>query len=134
MKILGISGSLRKASWNTAALRAVATMLPEHVTLELAGIGDLPLMNQDLEQNGKYPEPVLSLIHIFFGHAVLSHGARAGSTAGLDRGAALEGEQGVGERAAGGDVVQADAGLALLRVGDDPLAQFQRAGAEDEGE
>ena len=58
MKILGISGSLRKASWNTAALRAVATMLPEHVTLELAGIGDLPLMNQDLEQNGKYPEPV----------------------------------------------------------------------------
>jgi chromate reductase len=58
MKILGISGSLRKASWNTAALHAVSGMLPEGWSLELAGIGDLPLMNQDLEQNGKYPEAV----------------------------------------------------------------------------
>jgi chromate reductase len=58
MNILGISGSLRKASWNSAALRAVAAMLPEGATLEIAEIGDLPLMNQDLEQNGKYPETV----------------------------------------------------------------------------
>jgi chromate reductase len=33
-------------------------MLPEGVTLEIAEIGDLPLINQDLEQNGKYPAPV----------------------------------------------------------------------------
>ena len=58
MKILGISGSLRKASWNTAALHAVAELLPDGHTLEIAEIGDLPLVNQDLEQNGKYPEPV----------------------------------------------------------------------------
>jgi chromate reductase len=58
MNILGISGSLRKASWNTAALRAVATMLPAGTTLEIAEIGDLPLMNQDLEHDGKYPGPV----------------------------------------------------------------------------
>jgi len=58
MKILGISGSLRKASWNTAALRAVSGLLPEGFSLEIAEIGDLPLMNQDLEQNGKYPETV----------------------------------------------------------------------------
>jgi len=58
MNILGISGSLRTASWNTAALRAVSGMLPEGVTLEIAEIGDLPLMNQDLEQDGKYPGPV----------------------------------------------------------------------------
>jgi chromate reductase len=58
MNILGISGSLRKGSWNTAALRAVAGMLPEGVTLEIAEIGDLPLINQDLEQSGKYPAPV----------------------------------------------------------------------------
>ncbi len=58
MNILGISGSLRKASWNAGALRAVAGMLPAGVTLEIAEIGDLPLMNQDLEQNGKYPAPV----------------------------------------------------------------------------
>jgi chromate reductase len=58
MNILGISGSLRKGSWNTAALRAVAARLPEGVGLAIAEIGDLPLMNQDLEQDGKYPEPV----------------------------------------------------------------------------
>jgi chromate reductase len=58
MNILGISGSLRKGSWNTAALRAVAGLLPEGVKLDIAEIGDLPLMNQDLEQNGKYPAPV----------------------------------------------------------------------------
>jgi chromate reductase len=58
MHILGISGSLRKGSWNTAALRAVQAMLPEGTTLDIAEIGDLPLMNQDLEQDGKYPEPV----------------------------------------------------------------------------
>ncbi len=58
MKILGISGSLRQASWNTAALHAAAELLPEGHSLEIAEIGDLPLMNQDLEQNGKYPEAV----------------------------------------------------------------------------
>jgi len=58
MKILGISGSLRKQSWNTAALRAVGELLPAAHTLEIAEIGDLPLMNQDLEHDGKYPEPV----------------------------------------------------------------------------
>jgi chromate reductase len=58
MNILGISGSLRKASWNTAALRAVAAMLPGGTTLGIADISDLPLMNQDLELDGKYPEPV----------------------------------------------------------------------------
>lgn len=57
MKILGISGSLRKASWNTAALRAAAELLPEH-QLSIAEIGDLPLMNQDLEQGGTFPAPV----------------------------------------------------------------------------
>jgi chromate reductase len=58
MHILGISGSLRKGSWNTAALRAVQGMLPAGTTLDIAEIGDLPLMNQDLERDGKYPEPV----------------------------------------------------------------------------
>jgi chromate reductase len=58
MKILGISGSLRKASWNTAALHAAAEMLPAGHRLEIASISELPLMNQDLEQNGKYPASV----------------------------------------------------------------------------
>jgi len=57
MKLLGISGSLRKESWNSAALRAAQELLPDH-ELEIAEIGDLPLMNQDLEANGKYPPAV----------------------------------------------------------------------------
>jgi chromate reductase len=58
MKILGISGSLRKGSLNTAALHEAAGLLPEGVSLSVAEIGDLPLMNQDLEQDGKFPAPV----------------------------------------------------------------------------
>jgi chromate reductase len=58
MKIVGISGSLRRDSWNTAALKAAQALLPAEHTLDIVGIGDLPLMNQDLETDGKYPAPV----------------------------------------------------------------------------
>jgi chromate reductase, NAD(P)H dehydrogenase (quinone) len=57
VKILGISGSLRKASWNTALLHTATELLPDH-ELQIAEIGDLPLINQDLEQDGKFPAPV----------------------------------------------------------------------------
>ena len=50
MKILAISGSLRAASTNTAALRAAATLAPEGVEISLyGGLGDLPHFNPDLE-------------------------------------------------------------------------------------
>ncbi len=58
MKIVGISGSLRRDSWNTAALKAAQALLPADHTLDIVPIGDLPLINQDLEQDGKYPAPV----------------------------------------------------------------------------
>jgi chromate reductase len=58
MHILSISGSLRKESWNTAALRAVQALLPPDHSLTIAEIGDLPLINQDLERDGKFPAPV----------------------------------------------------------------------------
>lgn len=57
MKILGISGSLRAGSFNTALLHAAASLLRGH-EFSICGIGDLPLLNQDLEQNGGYPAPV----------------------------------------------------------------------------
>lgn len=60
MKILGLSGSLRKGSFNTAALRAAAEVLPEGVTLEIAEIGDLPLYDDDIRQAG-YPASVQRL-------------------------------------------------------------------------
>lgn len=48
MKILGISGSLRADSHNTALLRAAAGLLPEGVELELyEGLQDLPHYNPD---------------------------------------------------------------------------------------
>ena len=57
MNVLGISGSLRKASFNTAALRACGEMLPAGMTLSIAEIGDLPLFNQDVFEAG-LPESV----------------------------------------------------------------------------
>jgi len=49
--IVGIAGSLRKASYNRALLRAAEELLPEGVTLQIAEIGELPLFDQDSEQN-----------------------------------------------------------------------------------
>lgn len=57
MKIVCVSGSLSQHSLNTAALRAAAEMLPEQ-QLTIADISDLPLINPDLEQEGRYPAPV----------------------------------------------------------------------------
>lgn len=56
--ILAISGSLRKASSNTALLRAAAALAPEGVEVALyGGLGDLPPFNPDLE--GAEPPSVL---------------------------------------------------------------------------
>jgi chromate reductase, NAD(P)H dehydrogenase (quinone) len=48
MRILGISGSLRSASYNTALLRAAAGLAPEGAELELyEGLERLPPYNED---------------------------------------------------------------------------------------
>ena len=61
MKILAVSGSLRRESHNTQLLRAAAAAAPEGVEVELwDGVRDLPLYDQDLE-SGVLPEPVLRL-------------------------------------------------------------------------
>lgn len=71
MRIIGLAGSLRAASTNRALLRAAAAMLPEGVTLEVAEIGDLPLMNEDLEKPA-WPEPVQRLRrHLWTADALL---------------------------------------------------------------
>jgi chromate reductase len=43
---LGIAGSLRRGSFNRAALRAARALVPPDVTLETIEIGGLPLYNQ----------------------------------------------------------------------------------------
>lgn len=50
MKILGLSGSPRAASTNTALLRACAELLPEGVELELHDYRQLPLFDPDLAE------------------------------------------------------------------------------------
>lgn len=57
LKVLGICGSLRKASLNMAALRACSELLPAGMTLEIASIADLPMFNQDVLDQGM-PAPV----------------------------------------------------------------------------
>lgn len=47
LSIAGISGSLRRASWNTGLLRAAQEVAPEDVTIEIIDISELPLYNQD---------------------------------------------------------------------------------------
>jgi len=59
LAILGISGSGRKRSFNTALLEAAKHLLPPDPTLEVADVSKLPLYNQDLEQD--MPEVVKEL-------------------------------------------------------------------------
>jgi chromate reductase, NAD(P)H dehydrogenase (quinone) len=47
--LLGIAGSLRKASFNKSALREAQKLCPPGVKLELYDIAGLPLFNQDEE-------------------------------------------------------------------------------------
>src|SRR4051812_1203427 len=49
--ILGIAGSLRKDSYNKAALRFAQSVCPEGARLELCDLAGLPLFNQDEEKS-----------------------------------------------------------------------------------
>jgi NAD(P)H-dependent FMN reductase len=51
-KILGISGSLRRASYNTALLRAATKLMPPETTLEVGSIRGIPLYDGDVEAQG----------------------------------------------------------------------------------
>jgi len=51
-KVLGISGSLRRASYNSVLLRAAARLMPEDATLEIASLRGIPLYDGDVEAQG----------------------------------------------------------------------------------
>lgn len=59
--IIGISGSLRRGSYNSALLQAAAELAPEGVTVEIGSIRGIPLYDGDVEQAEGIPEPVASL-------------------------------------------------------------------------
>ena len=60
-RILGISGSLRAASFNTALLRAARRTAPEGVEIEIATLHGIPLYDGDLEAAAGIPEAVDAL-------------------------------------------------------------------------
>src|SRR5690606_41533042 len=60
VRVLGISGSLRKGSLNTAALRAAVDLAPPGMTIETFDIAPIPLYNEDVKEQG-FPEPVQRL-------------------------------------------------------------------------
>src|SRR5688572_1848984 len=51
IRILGIAGSLRDGSYNRAALRAAAELVPAGAEIEIFDIAGLPGFNQDEEAN-----------------------------------------------------------------------------------
>jgi chromate reductase len=59
IRLLGIAGSLRRESYNRAALRAASSLLPEGATLDIFELDGIPGFNQDEEQNP--PEKVVDL-------------------------------------------------------------------------
>lgn len=60
VKLLGISGSLRRGSYNSALLRAATRLMPPESTLEAASIRDIPLYDADVEAQG-IPAAVVQL-------------------------------------------------------------------------
>jgi len=60
MKVLGISGSLRKASYNTMALRTAQKLAPEGMTIERFDLRPIPVYDDDVRLAG-FPEPVQAL-------------------------------------------------------------------------
>jgi chromate reductase len=60
MKILGISGSLRKDSFNTRLLHIAQGLAPDGVTIEPFDLAPIPVFNEDVRAGG-FPAPVAAL-------------------------------------------------------------------------
>lgn len=59
--LLGLSGSLRAGSYNTALLRAAAGLMPSGATLEIATLHGIPLYDGDVEAKEGIPPAVQAL-------------------------------------------------------------------------
>jgi chromate reductase, NAD(P)H dehydrogenase (quinone) len=56
-KFVAISGSLRKGSYNTMALKVAQKIAPANIDIEHLGITDIPFFNADIHDI-QFPEPV----------------------------------------------------------------------------
>jgi chromate reductase len=59
IRILGITGSLRRGSYNRAALRTAQKLVPNNAVLEIFELDKIPPFNQDLEKQP--PQAVVDL-------------------------------------------------------------------------
>lgn len=72
INIAGLSGSLRRGSYNTALLRAAQSVLPDDTKLEIVEYADVPLFNHDVEEAVGFPEPVEAMrAHLRQANAIL---------------------------------------------------------------
>lgn len=55
LRVVGIAGSLRRASYNKALLRAAQELAPERLRIEIHEIAEIPLFNEDVEAAGVPP-------------------------------------------------------------------------------
>lgn len=60
-KLVGLSGSLRRGSYNTALLEAARALTPDGVSLEIATIAGIPVYNGDDEARDGIPPAVSAL-------------------------------------------------------------------------
>jgi len=61
MTVIGLSGSLRRGSLNTALLQAARDVAPDDLKIEIASLRDVPLYDGDLEAEKGVPAAVQAL-------------------------------------------------------------------------
>lgn len=59
--LIGLSGSLRRGSFNTALLRTAATLMPADSTLDIRTLHGIPLYDADIETGPGIPASVTAL-------------------------------------------------------------------------
>lgn len=67
MRLIGVSGSLRAGSYNTALLRAAQGLTPPGVELVEGSIRGIPLYDADLEREHGLPDAVVALKDLIMG-------------------------------------------------------------------
>jgi chromate reductase, NAD(P)H dehydrogenase (quinone) len=55
VRIIGISGSLRRASFSTSLLQLLAERAAPSIDIQVVTLEDIPLYNEDLDQNPEIP-------------------------------------------------------------------------------